>query len=394
MSNQANRSNSLKINKGFTLVEVMVSIVVLSFIVMTATQFMISTSKQNAYIREQGMIKSEVERTLFRISKELNQNRQLIGSASLDYRSRLDMTGAPPVMPDSTLPFIRQTGSLSPEKTCADFPNNFFRANSVGNMLFFVKVSDRFDAVDLSGGGANPENNLHKRQLDIYEFRLYYLSNDSHLDSTSAPSPRLSLINNNLRALRLIEWTSVKYVDRAQLSDYLVDLNSQLGASSANAVRTALMAKGINFAWDKDATALSNAFYAVTGAGTSLASLSTHTIASAQIRNSFLLKSSQNTTYSVAYNKNTTANASSYFPSRMKTPFYYSDTVPSCGGALPATGGPVPLAGGTFPLGFEVVIVGPGSGRAVLFRLSMIGLGAFDNMVEHSHAVVAYARDN
>jgi len=380
----------MKKQAGFTLLEALIAVTILTVIMGISGSYMISSQKNQTYIRVQNGIKSEVERSLFQISKQLNQNRMLIDNpthgSGLDYLSRINFSGIPAPIANTTLPTIRDRGSMAVEKDCINFPNNFYWPNAVGNALFFSKYTSKFNGATLS-------NQDFARQLDIYEFKFFYISEQSpqmtKIDRWNNPS--------QLNSQQLMEWTSVKYVDSDQLEAYLQNLIAHLTAADAAAVRTALIAKGINFAWDKNATTLNNSFFDVSGAGGTLASNSSHTIPRATLRNALLLNSDQQTTYSVSYNKLNSPGNVYHFPIRMQVPMYYNYNVPNCSSVTPL---PRPLANstvdqslGTFPRGFEVGIVGSASGRSVIMHLSMVGIGNYNNIVQHAHTVVAYAKD-
>lgn len=374
---------------GFTLVEALIAVTILSVIIGIIGRFMISTQKNQSYIFVQNTIKSELERSLFQVSKQLNQNRLLLGNpvaGDLDYRSRMDFTDIPGPIAGTTLPTIRDTGSLAVEKNCLDYPNNFYRSNAFGNALMFVKYTSRFDGATLS-------NQNHARQLDIYEFKFFYITEQS------TNPPKIDRWNNpaTLNGQRLMEWTSVKYVDATQLRSYLEGLTNNLTAADATTVRTALISNNINFAWDKNAANLNSAFFNVSGSGITLTANAAHVIPRQSLRNALLLKSDQQNTYSVAYNTLKDPSSPYNFPLRMQVPKYYDFNVPACSGVTPV---PLPAAGttinqdtGIFPRGFEVGVVGPASGRSIVLHLSMVGIGNYDNTVEHGHTVVAYAKD-
>ncbi len=390
---------------GFTLIEVMITMgILLGIIALTGGMFM-SFSQQQSRTQATSILKEQSQTALFRLSGELNQARMLMQEDSLGqtYRANLNLSQAPqPIQAnrlDTRLPVIRPEGSLSPEKTCVDSPNSFFRANTVGNTLLFARYIGKFSNFgfvdDLSTQNVN-EAVINQRTLDLYDFKYIYLSDDRDrngnwfIDAGVRPNP-------DMRRLRLIEWTSVKYVDYEQLSNFLTNAPSNAIRSQ---IRTALQNAKITVAWRRSGTlyssgSSSNIFYSVgTGTSTTLSPMSAHQIAQYTAQN--LMKYDRDN-YSIAYNSQPNRNQPRYFPLMNKTPLYYNEIVPACNGATPLSNSTPASAPTTakngYPGGFEVMIVGPASGRNVLLRITSVATSRERLLVDQADGLTAYARD-
>lgn len=398
-------SRQLTHQQGFTLVEMTITVGILTALVALATGMFMSTSQQQNRIRATSVMKAQSQTALFRLNSSLNQARMLMQQDTLGqtYQSNLNLSAAPQPVPSSRLetrlPTIRPEGSLAPEKNCQDSPNSFFRANTVGNALLYARYIGKFSdfgIVDDTTTTTTDESVTSRRTLDIYEFKYIYLSDDRDhngvwfVDNGLRPNP-------DMRRLRLIEWTSRKYVDFEQLSDFLADTTSTAVRSR---VRSALQDADITHAWRRTGTVYSGGgadiFYPVgTGSGATLsAQTSAHNIL--QYTAQSLMHYDQDM-YSIAYNRQPNSSQPRYFPLINQTPYYYNRTVPDCDGAQPASNTtpantPTATKNG-FPAGFEVMIVGPASGRNVLLRVTTVASSRGKLLVDQADTLTAYARD-
>jgi prepilin-type N-terminal cleavage/methylation domain-containing protein len=375
--------------RGLTLVELMIGMSILVIVVGLVTHMIVNTSKTQGRLRKENQMRQVINTSLFRMASQVNQTRMLMQADTLGYAylGRLNMTGAPPFwggLPTANtttgnllLPTIRGDGSLAPEKDCVNYPDNFFRANTAGNLLFFVKYAGNFNRFTITTANM-------KRTLDVYEFKLFYLTNDSNLPGRNFID--FWRTNPSLRRLRLIEWTSLPYLDFTQFQDYLTDLSG----ADRTTIRSNLTAAGLTRVWDRSATAINNAFYSLglTTAATPAADAA-HVLPRARI-NDVLLSGNQD--FSVAYNSNQNAASANYFPIRNPVPLFYQHNPPACNGALPAPNTTPNAATVAFPAGFEVMIVGPASGRNVLMRITSAS-PHYGTLVSHSNLLTTYARD-
>lgn len=387
---------------GMTLVEMLVSVSILMVVIGISSSVYISVSRNQEQIRARNIMRSESETMLFRLASKLNQARMLMNNDTLGqkYLSKADLSAAPPMLSSSTmdtlLPTIRPDGSLAPEKNCVDFPNNFFRANSVGNVLMFARYIGKFSKFSFASAA-------QLRALDLYEFKLFYLTDDSNTSTWNID--RALSGTSVLRRLRLVEWTSQRYVDYDQLTDYLVDAPTNADRSQ---IRSDLATAGLNYAWRRNGTVYqdnvpsgagnADIFFNVgTGTSNSLTRASNHTILA---RSSTSAMHYDQDAYSISYNTQPNAASPRYFPIGVKVPYLYNDysvNPPACpSGTLPANNGPSSMTPTSskngFPGGFEVMVVGPPSGRNILIHLTTTAL-VNRYIVTNADMISAFARD-
>lgn len=392
---------------GFTMVELLIATTILSLIIAMVTSLIVSTYKNQDRLRVENMMRTEAERSLFGLANKLNQSRMLMGNDPSSpnannvglgnaYRQNLDLTAAPAPISSSYLPIIRAEGSLAPEKDCTASPNNFFRANTVGNALLFARYIGRFSNFTLTAG-------TDKRNLDLYEFKYIYITDDSTAVSGAWYS-NMWFIDRwyknppVLRRQRLIEWTSKRYIDYDQFSDYI----GKLGTTDRTTLRAALTNADIQGAWRRSGTTYSGGspdiFYDIGSGNSATVAAKTSTTVSpykiAQFSVSSLLKFDRDN-YSIAYNKQPASGTARYFPIRNEVPYFYNPAPPACGGVLPAPSTTKALnttAADSFPRGFEVMIVGPASGRSVQMRITTVA-SINKSLVDHADSTTAFARD-
>jgi len=372
--------------QGLTLVELMFSISILLIVMGLVTNMIINTSKTQDRLRMENKMRESIQTGLFRMAANLNQNRMLVQADTLgyDYLEGVNLSGSPPLIGgkptgngttnQTQLPTIRPEGSLAPEKNCTNYPTNFFRANTVGNLLMFAKFSGKFNRFSMT-------NITEKRTLDVYEIKLYYITDDNSNVFVDHWKNQPSM-----RKLRLIEWTSRPYIDYQQYLDYITD------SSNANriVIRNDLIAAGITHAWNRPASTYATAFYTLgTGNNAAVPVDATHSIQRARLNDTLLFGSEA---YSIAYNSNNDPTNSRYFPIRTQVPFFYDHEVPDCSGATPVTDTTPDLATSPYPYGFEVMITGPASGRNVLMRIASVAR-SYNSLISHADMLTTYARD-
>ena len=376
-----------KKQRGFSLPELLISTTILLAILAIVLNYMTQTWQTHDYTNAHAYLKTQAQNGLIRISRGVNQAKMIMGNdtAGLNYRNRLDLTNAPPSIADSTLPTLRTTGSLAPEKNCTDFPTNYFRANAVGNSFLYAQNVGSF--TDFSTGA--------NYKIDLFEFRYLYSSDNSHLPENERYY--LNLKSGRLPSQTMVEWRSVRFASFEQLSALL---NATADAGERGTIKADLAAAGIEYTWERTQTNLNNAFREVTSGGNS-ANMNTmgggFDIPASRTYNALLLTNSTESIYSIAYNQNDGVNTGSNFvKSRMSVPHFYSETVASCPATavetIPANTSTPAVSAGNFPRGFEVMVAGPGSGRAVLMRVSLYAKTS-RNLVEHAHMFTTYARD-
>lgn len=382
--------------QGFTLVELLVSIAVLTIIVGITGQFLYSAWSTNSVVELQSYMKTYAETGLDRIARNVSQSRRLFGNdtAGQNYMDKLNLTKAPPPIAGTQLPQIRIIGSMSPEKNCENSPSEYFLPNSVGDALLFGILQGTYKIV--SGGGI-PQS----REIDLYRLVFVYITDfrdpgDGKTYLAQDPVPLSFITKGNPKyAQNLILWRSVLLADYQELSDFYGSLSSGEKA----AVATKLNGAGITVAWDRQQNNPDQAFYNLASGGNLNMHNSSFLVPQFQYEDALRLQNRGSNTFSIAYNTENDPNKPGYFPTQhIKVPYYYNPTIDSsltCNQVSPLPT-PSPASGDAswaFPRGFEVMIAGPQSGRAVMMHLSLIGKGYARYLAEQKHTMTTYARD-
>lgn len=364
-------------NRGFSLVELMIAMSILAGLVALCIHFLQSSWRSQNMTQLYAVVKSELQAGSIRLSKSLNQAKAVFGNDALGnaYLSKISLSDSPTPIPDTTLPTIRVTGSLAIEKTCGLSPENFFRANSIGNALLYAELADTF--TDFSGG--------IDARVDLYEFKYVYISDDTNYE-----------VYQNKKAFqgqRLIEWRSIRFASAEQV-ERLLDLYP----GSAATIRSSLTSAGINFAWERSATDANASFYNIAGGGASLSNTAaSFLIPKARHFGVFRFPTSSDTRYSIAYNQSNAGNGGDTMNLKNPVPGFYNPIVPDCPAnaqdVIPASESTPALNLGTFPRGFETAIVGHSSGRSILIRTTAVGQSSQNSFVDITYLHTAYARD-
>lgn len=373
-------------NRGFSLPELLIATTILLSLVGIILNYMTVSWRAHDYTNAQAYLKSQAQSGLIRISKSINQAKLIMSNNAegLAYLNKLDLSNAPPAIPSSTLPTLRDSGSLSPEKVCTDYPDNYFRSNAVGNSLLFTQLIGSF--TDFPAGT--------NYKVDLYEFSYFYITDNSHLPNSDIYF--FTFDHTTLPAQTLIGWRSIRFASFDQVQALLAAAPNE---PARTAIKSSLIGAGINYTWERSENNLNLAFRDLnSGTGSSLNAMGGgFLIPEARTYNALLLTNSSEGYYSIAYNKEDTSHTGSTFiPIRMNVPHFYDDTPTPCPAnareVIPASGTTPLTSTGNFPRGFEVMVAGPGSGRAVLLRASLIGKTQ-RNLIEHAHMLTAYARD-
>lgn len=199
-------------SRGFTLVELMLSVLILALVVLAATTFIINSLKTNQHLEAQSDSATYANATLSQIRWKLTSSRKLLdrSAGGEAYLEMIDLGAAPPVIEGSRLPLVVPDAPLPASP------------NAVGNSLLLAEILEPF---------TEPETG---RRVDRYRFVYYYLS------------PRaVTQLGPFKEVLDLIRWESVVYADFTQLDS--------LDEETAAKVATALRAARIEYVWDVDA---------------------------------------------------------------------------------------------------------------------------------------------
>lgn len=304
--------------RGFTLIEMMVAMAILSIIALALSTFLIDMTKVNFRIAAETGASTRAQTALDQMRWRLEQSRMLldVDSGYLDY---LDLASAPPPEGTLRLPRIMQTGAISPR--AAGGKEGEFDPTAVGNALFFVEALPPFH--DAKTG----------RTIDCFRFVLYYLAQGTKHQSFG-PLPDY---------VELLAAESPVYADFAQLD--------AIPEETRGDVIRALAAKEITWAWEANAPP-KGAFSRLDDGAIVIPPEPHHKIPIAKVTPAIdalgtVNEAAGNMSFSVA------TNTPGLLP--------IHTTVPKFAVAEPG-----------FPNGFEVQITGPSHGRKVFARLVIV----------------------
>lgn len=325
---------------GFTLVEMMISMAIISILVASVTPILITARNGFSSFEARSSLKDASQTAVNGILHELTQCKKIFQDTPADrnFLARLP-AGLPASLGGSKMPFIDENGTLS-------VMSPDFSTSTVGNCLFFASLEAPKDLNVSAGGGSTSTV-----RIDIYHFNYYYLSPDS--------SKRLG----GQARIILNEYHSSPYADYQQL---MAISNS----AKRNNVATALFNGGVNFAWDPSTPTVEAAFFSLS-AGALLSTAPTHRLS--------IKKSGP------VINILTGITGGSYV----------YGVSPNTGGNY-VIGKPVPqfcAANGLFPSGFEILITGPNSARQVFIRLVLSSQGSFKGYIAQDQVILASVRD-
>lgn len=391
------KNHAKKTSGGFTILEVAIGMTFTVILIAGATQAMFGGWRVQSMATVEARTKTKAEEGLNRLTRYVSQSRRIFsrGTTGTSYLNALDLKKAPRLLPGSNLPESRTAGSMSPEKTCAISPSEYFLPYIVGNSLLFAEVVRTLPFVRGTSGLPSSRN------IDIYNFNYIYLTDHqgAAADNIVKNVPDVGFWGGDSKPqLTLVEWRSEGVADYQQLKGYLDSLNTTALKST---VTNLLIARKVTLAWQKDATsANTNAFYKIGSDGTLTAqtpvSTANQRIPMQYYRDALRFQGESEAYYTVAYNKESNKSDSKYYPIRTEVPFYFG---PSVNPALSCTDLPTPLAtvapvaGKPYPGGFETMVIGPQSGRSILMRVTVVGKGLGNKITEKSHTATVYARD-
>lgn len=372
--------------RGFSLLELLVSMSILLMIIAMACSFLFSSAQSSDLLTIEARIKSGSEQGLNRLSRSLAQTRRLYGQPNTGNHPLLGKLQIDPtyrVIPSSKLPTIRDTGSLSPEKSCEISSSSFFASNTVGNSLLFLELIGSYSYAGLSSASLEP------RKIDIYRLNYIYIS-DRITSGTQSLNPIIR--PSKLPAQNLIQWSSVPIADYQQLKGYTDAFPTQKGTIMSMIMSSGYRG-GVAYAADLETNDFSKFFYQLSNGGDITLQPNSFTLPMSLTTNALRLNNEQNVTYSIAYNQNNNPSSVDYFPVKNRVPFLYSAQLnPPCASVSPQPTA-TPNGNYAFPRGFEVMIVGPSSGRSVLLRSTVVGKGNHPKLISQSHMFTTYVRD-
>jgi prepilin-type N-terminal cleavage/methylation domain-containing protein len=328
---------------GMTLVEVMMTLAILSIIVVALVPLIQTSTRALTEFEARSSLDAESQKAMNRMTQVLTESKRIFQNTAGDagFLAAVQLSsGAPAAMTGSELPTIEATGSVSPSSTSS------FVADSVGNSLFFASLDLPQDlTVD------DASSSTQSVRIDAYHFNYYYLAQDD--GAQIGGQDRISIW----------EWRSVSYADYGEIA--AVSDSTERGN-----VVAALKTAGFDYAWDSSTGTASAAFYAL-GSDGSLTLDSSPTILQKSARS--LIRIVTGITWG-DYRYGVSPNTSAAFETNNPVPEFAA-------------------ASGSFPSGLEILVVGPDSSRQILLRLVMAAEGSFRGVVTQEQIGYALARD-
>lgn len=364
----------LKKQKGISITEAIVAISITLAISSIVIHFIFNSWSNNTILTTRALIKDKTQMAINRISRHISRSKRLFDNTTVgnNYLSKIDTQDSSYRQPinSSVLPNIDAIGSLSPSKI--NDPDNPFNPNNSGNCLLFAEFI----------GSINrefPDSLSPKPIFDIYQFTYYYLSKDTK--GMDKESRYFMVGTNKYHCIDLIEWISVKYIDYTQLKNYL---ENETDNGKKTTVLNTLKNNGIEGAWDKSCNTPNDAFFNIDNTASGLPSkkASDYKIPKS-LQGNVLGLGKDEVTYTIAYNSHPTD-----FPIDIPVPLF-----PTPNPSSSPTPDPRKSYSDKFPNGFEVMIVGPNSGRSVYTRLTVVGKPPKSTFISQSFSLITYARD-
>jgi hypothetical protein len=299
---------------GFSIIELMTVVITMSVMLLAATLVFKHSTQAGIRLESNNNLKNFEQMAINSVKFHISQSRTIYQNDAYGQAlwGRLAIPYAHPALNPTTLPAIRETGSLSPSQIGA----GTFDRSTVGNALLFTE-SEGYTAAG-------------SRWIDMYRPRAYYLSKSTSIS-----------VAKRGYGYDLIEWVGKKYADYSEL----------VGADST--VFASLISKGITEAWNSAGTTAATTVYTI-GAGGTLSAQAAPTLAPVTVQSAtHLFGSNGDTHYAVAFNNG--------------AGFNVQDSVPEYATAS--------AGGDGFPNGFETMVVGATGGRKILIRLVMVAEG-------------------
>jgi prepilin-type N-terminal cleavage/methylation domain-containing protein len=119
--------------KGFTLIELMITVTITLIILPVLVVLFISTNKNFIFYEASNTLKQTNQNSVSRIYVRLGRNKRLFENTIADnaFLGKADLSGCPSVMAGSVLASVKPSGSFSPSSANYD-------SSAFGNSLFFA----------------------------------------------------------------------------------------------------------------------------------------------------------------------------------------------------------------------------------------------------------------
>jgi len=333
--------------KGFTLVEVIMTVGILSIVIPILTVLFISMNKSFVTFEAFNSMKKVNQETINRIYIRLGRNKRLFQEKAEDiaFLNVIDLTDCPSVLSGSKLPIIRQSGSLSPSSTTFD-------GTTFGNSLFFTYniMPAILENIVTDASGTKTQS----VRIDLYRFIYYYLTSDD--------SPLIL----NKQTYKLVEWESNKYADCNQLED----ISNPIKKPNTIA---ALVNEGVSYCFASSMSDVALSFYNLTiSAGEGVKTLdAVHAIS--KNKHKVLTKITTGLMMG-SYRYGIAPNTSDMGSVQHPVPAYAVES-------------------GNFPSGFEIGISGLSAGREVLVRHVLMANTSVGSLLTYPMSIISSSRD-
>ena len=302
------------------MIELIITVAIFSIIVLTLASIITTTQKEFTYFEAYNLLKTKIQEITNKTGLYLSESKRIFENNTDDnaYLARVNLSYT--VLPDTVLPTIDESGSISPE-------SDNFDSSKVGNSLFFASFEPQAILKDIADGGGS----TFTIRINLYRFHYYYPG--QIFDK--------GIADRNF-SLGLIHWESVKYADYTEIDSYS-------GTKKENIVKALRNQSGVYYAWKVSETDVNNAFYNLNSDG-SITLDASHQIIEENEENMLEFTtgiSGASIRCGLCFNTGGDFNP--------------GVTVPQFA-----------TSNNEFPAGFEVVAVGPAGNRKILLRLVLV----------------------
>jgi len=331
--------------KGITLVELLMASLIMAIMFLFISQFLLNSFNNNLFIQATSDLGNYSQQTVNYLRLNISQSRKIMDNTAkgLSYWQSLDFKDSSIPLEDSKLPEIIPHGSLSPSNE--ENYNQPFVRDAIGNVLFYVEHLPSL------------EDKEHNRLIDLYRFVVYFLVKKNDARFSEKKPYYLDLMQ--CKSAPYADYFQVQSLKHEQIRDDILAL---------------LLDSKVVALWDYQVNA-EVAFTKIRGFEPGDEPLTRHLIQLTQCNSAIqgmgsVDRPAGRITYSVAFNRNKD------FPIRFSVPQYAIADV-----SKPA-----------FPSGFEVMIVGPKSGRQILIHL-VLAAPLYKRIISRESSVIATAKD-
>ena len=331
----AKRRRSPSAAAGYTFLEIVIVLGILSTMALITEKAMLSTAKTQRYLAAVRKVTERGHNLSYKIRERVTSSRRLFFADKVgqDYLDALDLDRAPPVS-WARLPKISETGTLEPDAPGTEL---------TGNVMLFVSEADATPAV------SDPAKQTI-RYIDTYQFNCIYPSLTDH---------HVIVEENMLPAYDLVLWESEPLPDFAQIMAISDD------TERSNVIDDLIATHGYAMAWDPTGSVGSSLYDLTDLRSASPTPKATPTI---------LEDEGRSPGGRLVYANTQLARAD--IDEKRRRPIFATDA--------PNT---------WLPHGFEVKIIGPSGGRQVWFHVVIEAQSGMGEVAVHGSTLVVNAKD-